>query len=97
MTQEKPTNEGIEEDWGLPKAQDEGVWGEPKVNPEDFTEAEHAAVDKMAAPILADNKRRKKFLSRNRNNWKRMNTPVKISKREKGSEFIFSILARAGI
>lgn len=77
MTQDKPTNEGV--------------------NPEDFTEAEHAAVDQMAAPLLADNKRRKKFLSRNRSNWKRMNTPVKISKREKGADFIFSILARAGV
>ncbi len=66
-----------------------------KVKP--ATPEEQQLVDQMAAPIIAQNKRRKKFLSRNRAAWKRMNTPVKISKQEKGSKFIFTILARAGV
>ena len=67
-----------------------------KVNPEDFTEAEHAAVDAMAAPLIRQAKADKSFKGRrNRDAWMRMNRPHKLDQMEKGGEKIFKLLDRA--
>ena len=63
---------------------------EPKVIPSDFTEAEHAAVDAMAAPVIEEVQRaakfNKRFLSRNRDATKRMNRPSKAERMSTGAD-----------
>lgn len=61
-----------------------------QVNPEDFSPAEHAAVDAMAAPIIEEQAREAKFTKRflgrrNRSATKRMNRPEKTDKMEVGA------------
>ena len=52
----------------------------------------------LAAPLLAEQKRKKKFLGRrNRSNWKRMNRPSKTNAIDLGAGFINRFLARIGI
>lgn len=59
---------------------------------------EKRMVDQMAAPILAENKIRKRFLGRrNRSVHLRMNRPSKLKAMEQGAEFINAVLARAGV
>jgi hypothetical protein len=68
---------------------------EVKAKPEDFTEAEHAAVDNMAAQIIENNIQRVKFLGgRSRKVWLRMNRPEKTAKIDKGAGFIMSFVSR---
>ena len=59
---------------------------------EDFTEAEHAAVDAMAAPLVAhfkgQQKAKCKFNSRNRSAWNRMNRPSKTTAIDNGAAMI---------
>jgi len=66
------------------------------VNPEDFSEAEHAMVDQMAAPMLqhfaGERKANRKFNSRNRYNWNRMNAPERTAKIDKGSDIIHRLI-----
>ena len=71
-----------------------------EANPEnltyaDFTEAEHAAVDAIAAPIIKEVRNSLAFKgSRNRAAWKRMNRPTKTAKIDAGASFILSFLDR---
>tara|TARA_R110000851_G_scaffold314038_2_gene475920 strand:+ start:232 stop:528 length:297 start_codon:yes stop_codon:yes gene_type:complete len=68
------------------------------VNPEDFSDAEHAAVDAMAAPIIehfeGEKKADKKFNSRNRSAWHRMNRPEKTDRIDKGYQMIDRLMDR---
>ena len=63
---------------------------------EDFSAAEHAAVDAMAAPLIkhfADEKSSdKKFSSQNRKAWNRMNRPDKTQKIDTGASIIHSLI-----
>lgn len=63
---------------------------ETKVLPSDFTEAEHAAVDAMAAPVIEAMQRtakfNKRFLSRNRDATKRMNRHTKAERMSTGAD-----------
>ena len=72
---------------------------EPKVNPEDFSEAEHAAVEAIAAPIIKERaqliKNEKKFLSQNRDTHKRMNNPEKAAKMEIGADMHLRLIDKA--
>lgn len=64
-----------------------------KVNPEDFTAEEHAAVDAMAAKVVSDIARKKKFEGkRNRKAWNRMNRPEKIAAIDRGAAKIHAFL-----
>lgn len=52
-------------------------------------------VQQLAAPMIAEQKRKKRFLGRrNRASWKHMNRPEKLAKMETGVTFIHSILDR---
>jgi len=65
------------------------------VNPDDFTDAEHEAVEKMAGPIIRQAIANKKFKGRrNRKAWMRMNRPHKIDAMEKGASKIYALLDR---
>ena len=66
-----------------------------KTKLEDFSAAEHAAVDRMAAPIIASNKANKRFRGqRNRKVWMRMNRPEKMEAIERGATKIHAFLDR---
>lgn len=56
---------------------------------------EDQVVKLLAAPILEEHRRTKKFLSRNRASWLRMNRPSKLAKMEKGGSIIMRVLTRA--
>tara|TARA_R110002073_G_scaffold309611_3_gene479943 strand:+ start:6183 stop:6392 length:210 start_codon:yes stop_codon:yes gene_type:complete len=56
---------------------------------------EDTLVKQLAAPIIAAQKYTKKFQSRNRSTWKRMNRPCKIAKIEAGALFIDKFLKLA--
>lgn len=67
----------------------------PQVNPADFTAAEHAAVEAMAAPLIRQAKADKKFKGRrNRSAWMRMQRPHKLEAMDKGSAVIYGLLDR---
>ena len=74
---------------------------ETPVNPEDFTAAEHAAVDAMAAPMLAhfegERKIANRFNSRNRKAWNHMNRPEKTAKIDKGAEILGTFFDRVAL
>jgi hypothetical protein len=59
--------------------------------------AEDTLVAQLAGPVIADFKRQKKFTSRNRTTWKRMNRPSKAAKLELGAAFVNRFLKRIGI
>jgi len=65
---------------------------EPKANPEDFTAAEHAAVDAMAAPLIShfagERKVANHFNRRNRSAWNRMNRPEKTDAIDRGAKML---------
>jgi hypothetical protein len=48
----------------------------------------------MAAPIIEQHRRDKKFYARNRSATKRMNRPSKLEKMEAGADKIMSVLDR---
>ena len=58
--------------------------------------SEDKLVAQLAAPMIAEFKKQKKFTSRNRSPWKRMNRPCKTSKIEAGALFIDKILKTRG-
>lgn len=66
------------------------------VNPENFSAAEHEAVDAMAAPIIehfeGEKKADRKFSSRNRSAWNRMNRPEKTDRIDKGADMITRLI-----
>lgn len=67
---------------------------------DDVTEAnplEDQIVKQLAAPIIEQHQRDKKFYARNRSATKRMNRPEKLAKMEKGAEFFMGILSRAKV
>lgn len=63
---------------------------EKSVNPED------TLVNKLAAPIIKQHKKTLRFTSRNREAWKRMNRPEKLSRMERGAVFINRLMERLG-
>lgn len=61
----------------------------------DFTSAEHAAVDEMAAPLIRQAIADKKFKGKkNRKAWMRMNRPHKTEAIDRGAEKIHVFLDR---
>lgn len=62
----------------------------------DFTEAEHAAVDAMAAPLIEERKQlartELRYLSQNRSVNKRMNRPEKASRMSYGANFHLKLI-----
>lgn len=74
----------------------EALEREDKTNPEDFSEAEHAAVEKMAEGIIREFKAKRSFQGRrNRDAWNRMNRPEKLDAMDKGGEKIYALINRA--
>ena len=69
-----------------------------RTEPEDFTEAEHAAVDAIAAPMIehfeGEKKADKRFNSRNRSAWNRMNRPSRTVKIDKGYSMIDRLIEK---
>lgn len=56
-----------------------------------------AMADQMAANIVKKNKKgKRKFYSRNRKAWDRMNRPAKLSKIEEGMERMYNLIAGKG-
>jgi hypothetical protein len=58
---------------------------------------EDTLVAQLAAPMIADVKRQKKFKARNRSSWNRMNRPCKAAQLEVGAAFVNRLLKRIGI
>lgn len=74
-----------------PKPSNDRVMAEDRrdVAPEDFTAAEHKAVDAMAAPLIRQAKANTNFKGRrNRDAWMRMNRPSKIEAIDAGAKKI---------
>lgn len=61
-----------------------------------MNEQEDKLVEELAAPIIQNFKATKRFYSRNRKSWKRMNRPSQLAKAEKGADFIMAFLSRSG-
>ena len=69
-----------------------------QVNPDDFTEEQHAAVDAMAAPIIEGRRKNLEadshFHRKNRMAHKRMNRPEKLDRMDKGAKFTLDLIDR---
>ncbi len=65
------------------------------VSPSDFTDAEHKAVDAMAAPLIRQSIADKGFKGRrNRKAWMRMNRPSKMDAIDRGAAKQLAFLDR---